>query len=143
MLRVFCLTWCLVVCRNVHSRSAGRHVIGMLQEHGTSYAINMSYNSSGNTLNRMSYPIFLCLRYCITLMTTKIVHIAREQDSLLEYCLSEPVWFPLAGRIFKRVKFCFFHPQVPRMFCCMHLMVNLPMLSRGFNKDTIFPFHHL
>lgn len=108
LLRALCLTWYLVVCRNVHSRSAGRHVIGMLQEHGTSYAINMSYNSSGNTLNRMSYPIFLCLRYCITLMTTKIVHIAREQDSLLEYCLSEPVWFPLAGRIFKRVKFCFF-----------------------------------
>lgn len=65
----------------------------MLQEHGTSYPINMSYNSSGNTLNRMSYPIFLCLGYCITLRTTKIhvVHIAREQDSLLEYYLSEPV----------------------------------------------------
>jgi len=35
MLKAFCLMWCVVVFRNVHSRSAGRHVIEMLQEHGT------------------------------------------------------------------------------------------------------------
>lgn len=28
----------VIVCRNVHSRSAGRHVIEMLQQHGTLFS---------------------------------------------------------------------------------------------------------